>query len=85
MTQLDEARRATQNRVVLDPGWQSRELIARVDGLGGEQHLRVVLFGRVTEDGMWLGKLMVPEALAAGAAPAVRTALASLERVPAAR
>ncbi len=79
---FDGARRATQNRIPLGQEWQSRELVAKVDGLGGEQRSRVVLFGRLAAPGMWLGKLEVPEALASAVAPTVRAALDSLELLP---
>ena len=78
--QVDTSRRATRNLFSVGVGWQSRELVATVDGLGGEQHLRVLLFGKTTAEGLWLGKYLIPEALAADSAAVLDAALASVER-----
>lgn len=61
--------------------WHSVEHDVWIDGMGGEQHYRVVVYGRVAGDDLWLGRLGFPAALSADIAPALEAMLASMRRL----
>lgn len=80
--QFDTSRRATQNLVTLPDGWRSRELAVSADSTGGKQLFRVVVFGKEDDRGVWVGRFLVPEALARDASFAVSEALRTARPVP---
>ena len=82
---FEHSRRAVQNTLVLPEPWQSRELIVSYDGIGGSQYFRVAVFGRVAGDELWVGRLILPNALTGSVAPVIAEILESVEAVGPAR
>lgn len=68
---------AHQWLAVPDP-WQTRELIFHPDGMGGEQSVRMICFGRRHGDHLWLGTLAIPDALADAMQPTLARMLSSM-------
>jgi len=68
--------------IPLKEPWESRELRLTADDFGGEQRLRMVLFGRKSADGrrMWMGEFVIPEALAPSAKRVLNEVLSSARR-----
>jgi membrane associated rhomboid family serine protease len=79
--ELKDSRRAVQNALALPEPWQSRELVVSYDGIGGAQHFRVAVFGRVSGDELWLGRMLLPNALSAEVSPVMAEILESVESV----
>lgn len=71
-------RRPAHARMELPDPWQSRELVLSEDGEGGAQHFRMMLFGRRTDEQVWLGKLVFPDRLADAMRPTIERILTSM-------
>ncbi len=75
---FDRAQPSSRLHLALAKPWRGGELRVSVDGASGEQHYRLVVFGRVAGDEIWLGTYYHPAALTEFIEPVLLEALASL-------
>jgi hypothetical protein len=65
--------------VKLPPPWQTRELeLSAPDPLAGDQHYRLVSFGRLDGDRLVVGSLYAPRSLVERGAPVLAEILATV-------
>ncbi len=75
---FDRAQPSSRLHMALAKPWRGSELRVGVEGASGEQHYRLVVFGRLVGDEIWLGTYYHPAALTEFIEPVLVEALASL-------
>ncbi len=75
---FDIAKASAQGDMELPEPWRSGELEVRIDDESGVQHYRLLVFGRVVGDEIWLGSYYYPAALTDAIEPVFAQILSSI-------
>jgi len=78
---FDRAKPSARSHLKLPAPWRGGELEVSVDDSGGAQQYRLVVFGRVVGDEIWLGAYYHPSALTALIEPVFGEVLATVQAV----
>lgn len=79
---FDTAKPAASSQMLLPAPWRGGELVVTADDGSGPQHYRLVVFGKLVEQEIWLGAYSHPSALTKAIQPVLAQVLLSMRADP---